>query len=198
MQRWEFWLAMVCCAGVVVLGAIAGIGLAIVLALIAFVWEAWRPHSAVLGRVDKLKGYHDIGRHPAARLIPGLVLLRWDAPLFFANAESFRGRALAAVAASPTPVRRLVVAAEPVTGIDVTAADMLIELDEALHAAHIELCFAEMKGPVKDRLKRFGLFARLGEASFFQTIGEAVSAYLKAFGVAWTDWEDEPGGGALR
>ena len=83
--------------------------------------------------------------------------------MFFANAELFHDRVLDAVAASPTPVRWLVVAAEPVTSVDVTSADMLAELDETLHAAGIELCFAEMKDPVKDKLKRFGLFARLGE-----------------------------------
>ena len=86
---------------------------------------------------------------------------------------------LDAVAASPTPVRWLVVAAEPVTSVDVTAADMLAELDDALHAAGVELCFAEMKGPVKDKLKRFGLFARLGEAAFFPTVGAAVAGYLR-------------------
>ena len=107
-------------------------------------------------------------RYPDARLIPGLVLFRWDAPLFFANAELFHDRVLDAVATSPTPVRWLVVAAEPVTSVDVTAADMLAELDETLHAAGIELCFAEMKDPVKDKLKRFGLFARLGERASFR------------------------------
>ena len=92
-----------------VLGAIPGIGLAIVIAVIEFLWDGWRPHSAVLGRVDGVKGYHDITRYPEARLVPGLVLFRWDAPLFFANAELFRERVLDAVAASPTPVRWLVV-----------------------------------------------------------------------------------------
>ncbi len=163
IQRWEFWLSIVCFAGVAVLGAIPGIGLAIVIAVIEFLWDGWRPHSAVLGRAEGVKGYHDITRYPDARLIPGLVLFRWDAPLFFANAELFQDRVLDAVATSPTPVRWLVVAAEPVTSVDVTAADMLAELDETLHAAGIELCFAEMKDPVKDKLKRFGLFARLGE-----------------------------------
>jgi high affinity sulfate transporter 1 len=179
IQQWEFWLSMVCFAGVTVLGAIPGIGFAIALALIEFLWDAWRPHSAVLGRIDAVKGYHDVARHPEARLIPGLVLFRWDAPLFFANAEWFHGRVLDAVAASPTPVRWLVVAAEPVTSVDVTAADMLAELDDALHAAGVELCFAEVKGPVKDKLKRFGLFARLGEAAFFPTVGAAVAGYLR-------------------
>jgi high affinity sulfate transporter 1 len=179
IQRWEGWLSIGCCVGVVVLGAIAGIGLAIVLAVIEFLWDGWRPHSAVLGQTDEIKGFHDIARHPESRLIPGLVLFRWDAPLFFANAEWFHERVLGAVAGSPTPVRWLVVAAEPVTSVDVTAADMLAELDESLHAAGIELCFAEMKGPVKDKLKRFGLFARLGETAFFPTVEEAVGGYLR-------------------
>ena len=178
IQRWEFWLSMSCFAGVAVFGAIPGIVLAIVIAVIEFLWDGWRPHSAVLGRVDHVKGYHDITRYPEARLIPGLVLFRWDAPLFFANAEFFHERVLDAVASSPTPVRWLVVAAEPVTSIDVTAADVICELDETLHAAGIEMCFAEMKDPVKDKLKRFGLFTRFGEKTFFATLEEAVSSYL--------------------
>jgi MFS superfamily sulfate permease-like transporter len=178
IQRWEFWLSMTCFAGVAVFGAIPGIAIAIVVAVIEFLWDGWRPHSAVLGRVDHVQGYHDITRYPDAQLIPGLVLFRWDAPLFFANAEFFHDRVLAAVASSPTPVRWLVVAAEPVTSIDVTAADIICELDDTLHAAGVEMCFAEMKDPVKDKLKRFGLFTRLGEQRFFATLEEAVSSYL--------------------
>jgi high affinity sulfate transporter 1 len=192
IQQWEFWLSIVCFAGVAVMGAIPGIALAIVIAVIEFLWDGWRPHSAVLGRVDHVKGYHDVRRYPQARLIPGLVLFRWDAPLFFANAELFHDRAMAAVSASPTPVRWLVVAAEPVTSVDVTAADVVAELDEALHASGVELCFAEMKDPVKDKLKRFGLFTRLGEQRFFATVGEAVSAYLAGHSVDWEDWETRP------
>ncbi|HET9358697.1 MAG TPA: sulfate permease [Vicinamibacterales bacterium] len=192
IQQWEFWLSMVCFVGVAVLGAIPGIALAIVIAVIEFLWDGWRPHSAVLGRVDRVKGYHDVTRYPQARLIPGLVLFRWDAPLFFANAELFHDRAMAAVSGSPTPVRWLVVAAEPVTSVDVTAADVVAELDDALHASGIELCFAEMKDPVKDKLKRFGLFTRLGEEQFFATVGEAVTAYLARHQVAWEDWQQRP------
>ena len=188
IQRWEFWLSIGCCVGVVVLGAIPGIGLAILLAVIEFLWDGWRPDSAVLGRVKGMNGYHDISRYPEARLIPGLVLFRWAAPLFFANAEWFHERALDAVAASPTPVRWLVVTAEPVTSVDVTAADIVAKLDETLQAAGIELCFAEMKDPVQDQLKRFGLFTRLGAEVFFPTIGEAVNTYLRKYPevvVAW-------------
>lgn len=190
IQQWEFWLSIVCTVGVAVLGAIPGIGLAIVIAVIEFLWDGWRPHSAVLGRAEGVKGYHDITRYPNARLIPGLVLFRWDAPLFFANAELFHDRVLDAVASSPTPVRWLVVAAEPVTSVDVTAADMVAELDETLHEAGIELCFAEMKDPVKDKLKRFGIFARFGEETFFPTVGSAVSRYRKTHALDWKDWEE--------
>jgi high affinity sulfate transporter 1 len=181
IQRWEFWLSIACFAGVAVFGAIPGIGLAIVIAVIEFLWDGWRPHSAVLGSVDRINGYHDIARYPEARLIPGLVLFRWDAPLFFANAELFHQRILDAIANSAVPVHWLVVAAEPVTSVDVTASDMISELDDTLHASGIELCFAEMKDPVKDKLKRFGLFKRLGEQVFFPTIDEAVSAYTGTY-----------------
>ncbi|MGF6087564.1 SulP family inorganic anion transporter [Pseudomonas sp. 18173] len=191
IQRWECWLSIVCTVGVAVFGAIEGIGLAIVIAIVEFLWDAWRPYSAVLGRAEGVKGYHDITRYPDAHLIPGLVLFRWDAPLFFANAELFNDRVLDAVAASPTPVRWLVVAAEPVTSVDVTSADMLAELDDTLHAAGIELCIAEMKDPVKDKLKRFGLFARLGETAFFPTIGTAVESYVANYQVDDREREDE-------
>jgi MFS superfamily sulfate permease-like transporter len=191
IQRWEFWLSIVCFVGVAVFGVIPGIGLAIALAIIEFLWDGWRPHSAILGRAQGVKGYHDITRYPDARRIPGLVLFRWDAPLFFANAEFFRERVMDAVATSPTPVRWLVVAAEPVTSVDVTACDVVAELDQTLSAQGIELCFAELKDPVKDKLKRFGLFAQLGEHYFFPTIGVAVSRYLAINNVEWEDWEDQ-------
>ncbi|MBQ0819852.1 SulP family inorganic anion transporter [Microvirga terrae] len=180
IQRWEFWLSIACFAGVAAFGAIPGIGLAIVIAIIEFLWDGWRPYSAVLGRPTGVEGYHDVTRYPEAGRIPGLVLFRWDAPLFFANAELFRERVLAAVAESPTPVRCVVVAAAPVTSVDVTAADALTELDEALLAQRIELRFAELKDPVKDKLRRFGLFDRFGETRFSPTIDAAVSQYQEA------------------
>ena len=184
IQAWEFWLSIGCAAGVLLLGAIQGIVLAIIVAVIEFLWDGWRPHSAVLGKVHGIDGWHDIQRHPEARRIAGLVLLRWDAPLFFANAEWFERVVRDTLAASPTPVRWLVVTAEPVTSVDVTAADMLRELDESLQQQGIELCFAEMKGPVKDKLKRFGLFSHFGQQTFFATIDDAVRAYRAAYSAA--------------
>jgi high affinity sulfate transporter 1 len=182
IQKWEFWLSIVCTAGVAVFGAITGIGLAVALAIVEFLWDGWRPHSAVLGKPDGVDGYHDITRYPDANRIPGLMLFRWDAPLFFANAELFRQRIQDAAAQSPTPVRRIVVAAAPITSVDVTSADILAELDEMLEGAGVELCFAELKDPVKDKVKRFGLFSQLGEDRFFPTVESAVSDYLSRNG----------------
>jgi high affinity sulfate transporter 1 len=178
VQPWEFWLSIACLVGVAVLGAIPGIGLAIGIAVIEFLWDGWRPHFAVLGRVDGIRGFHDLKRFPDARLVPGLVLFRWDAPLFFANAELFHQRVLEAVATAPAPVRRVVVTAEPVTSVDVTSADMLAELEQTLRAANVELHFAEVKHPVQDKLKRFGLLDRIGIDNFHPTIGAAVDRYL--------------------
>jgi high affinity sulfate transporter 1 len=183
IQQWEFWLSVVCFVGVAVFGVIPGIGLAVVLAVIEFLWDGWRPHHAVLGRVDGVRGYHDLKRYPDARLIPGMVLFRWDAPLFFANAELYHQRVREAVAQSPTQVRRIVVAAEPVTSIDVTSADMLAELEQELRTSGIELRFAELKDPVKDKLRRFELFERFGV--FYPTVGAAVDAYLEDYKVDW-------------
>ncbi len=196
IRRGEFVLSIVCFLGVALVGVIQGMFIAVGLALLAFIWRAWRPHDAILGRLDGVKGYHDLERHPEARQVPGLVLFRWDAPLFFANAAIFQERVLQAVVAAPTPTRWVVVAAEPVTDVDTTAADSLAELNEELQRAGIELRFAEMKGPVKDRLRQYGLFDTIGTESFFPTIGRAVARYRETYAVAWVDW-DETSGGAI-
>ena len=185
IERWEFWLSIVCLVGVAIFGAIPGIGIAIIIAIIEFLWDGWRPHSAVLGRVDGIRGYHDLKRYPDARLVPGLVIFRWDAPLFFANAELFQEQVLHAVAASPMPVRQVIVTAEPVTSVDVTSGDMLAVLHQKLQASHIGLWFAEMKDPVKDKLKRFELFGQFGAENFYPTLGAAVDAYLAKNKVDW-------------
>ncbi len=191
LSRWrrsEFALAMVTFAGVAALGVLTGIGIAIGLSLLAFVRRAWRPHDAVLGRVDGLKGYHDTDRHPAARNVPGLMLYRFDAPLFFANADFFRDE-VRHLAGQPD-VRWIVVAAEPITDVDVTAAEMLLELNDELEARGVELAFAELKDPVRDRLRDYGLHAEIGRHRFFPTIGVAVSTYVAESHVDWVDWED--------
>lgn len=187
-RRSEFTLAMVAFGGVAVLGVLWGVGIAIALSLLSFIRRAWRPHDAVLGRVDNLKGYHDTERYPDARHIQGLVLYRFDAPLFFANADYFRERVRALARAGD--VRWIVVAGEPITDIDATAGETLGALNDELDADDIELAFAELKDPVRDRLRRYGIETAIGPHRFFPTLGVAVAAYLHHTGVDWLDWED--------
>jgi high affinity sulfate transporter 1 len=186
IQQWEFWLSMACAVGVAIFGAIPGIALAVGLAVIEFLWDGWRPHFAVLGRATGMRGYHDIQRHPDARLVPGLLLFRWDAPLFFANAELFQQSLLQAIDEAPQPISRVVVAAEPVTSIDVTSGDMLGELAQTLRAREIQLHFAEMKDPVKDKLVQFELLEALGENIQHATVSAAVEQFLADHAVEWT------------
>lgn len=194
MRRSEFYLSMVCFLGVALLGVIEGIFIAVGLALAQFVKRAWSPHDAVLGRVDGVKGYHDVTRYPHARQVPGLLLYRWDAPLFFANAEVFEERLLKAIAAAPVPVRRVVVAAEPMTDVDTSAAEMLERLHGELADAGVELEFAEMKDPVLDRLRDYDLLTLFRPGCFHPTIGTAVDDYVADTGTSWVDWEEDPDG----
>ncbi|HET7236157.1 MAG TPA: sulfate permease [Actinomycetota bacterium] len=183
----ESWLSLVCFLGVALLGVIPGIFLAIALALAQFVRRAWIPHDAVLGRVAGLKGYHDITRHPEGLQIPGLVLYRWDAPLFFANAARFRERVLRQVRHADPPARWVVVAAEPITDVDATAARTLADLLGDLEARDVRFVFAELKGGVWDQLKVDGLAERIGERYRFPTIGTAVHAYVAETDTPWVD-----------
>jgi len=143
----EATLSVLCFLGVAILGVVPGIIASVGVALAAFVWRAWRPYHAVLGRVDGVKGYHDVTRYPDARRIPGLVLFRWDAPLFFANAGMFREHVLEAIAESSEPVRWIAVAAEPVTDIDLTAAAMLRDLLDDLDVQGSPWCGASSRTP---------------------------------------------------
>lgn len=191
-RRSELGLALVAFLAVTIFGALPGIGVAVGLSLLNFIRHAWRPHDAILGRVANYKGYHDIGRHPEAHLVPGLILYRWDAPLFFANADLFREHVLEIVDHAPPPVRWLAVTSEPMTDIDTTAADMLDELITDLARRGVELHFADMKGHVKDRLRTYGLYDRLGGERFHPTVGGVVRAYVERHpDVEWRDWEDE-------
>ncbi|AMU09071.1 TPA: SulP family inorganic anion transporter [Burkholderia cenocepacia] len=179
MRRGECLISMLCFAGVIGMGVVPGILLASALSLLSFVWRAWHPYDAVLGRLTGVRGYHDIARHPGAAQTSGLVLFRWDAPLFYANVEIFCEHLRAAIARSTKPVTRIVVAAEPVTDIDVSAADRLVALHAELAERGIAMNFAEMKGPVKDRLRAYGLFDVFGAASFFPTVTDAVARHVR-------------------
>ncbi len=191
VRRSDFLLSIFAFVAVVAFGVLWGIALSVTFSLLDFVRRAWRPHDAILGRAEGVKGYHDVTRYRDAREIPGLMIFRWDAPLFFANADTFRARIIELVdQRSPKP-RWVVVAAEPITDVDTTAAEALLELDNELFARGVELAFAEMKDPVKDRLERYGLQQKIGREFFFATLGVAVKAYLARHEVPWTDW-DEP------
>ena len=186
----EFALSVVSFLGVAFVGVIEGIFITVGLALLVLVWNAWHPYFAVLARVDGSKGFHDVSRHPEGRFVPGLVLFRWDAPLFFANGEVFRGQVQRAVAAAQTPVRRVVVVADAITDVDITAADALTALYRELAHQGIELWFAGLKGPVKDRLRHYGTLAIIGEDIFAPTVGRAVNLYREKHPVDWKDWDE--------
>ncbi len=192
----ELALAVAAFLGVILLGVIEGIFLAVVLSLLAFLRRAWWPHDAILGRATGVKGYHDLHFYPDAKRIPGLVLYRFDAPLLFFNAESFRERVLSQVRRTEPAARWVVIAAEPITDIDTTAAESLEELIRELDGLGVTLAFAELKDPVKGRLRAYGTMERIGEERCFPTVGTAVDAYLAATGETWVDWEDAARTGA--
>lgn len=190
IRRSEFLLGVAAFLAVAILGAIVGVVVAIALSLLNFMRKAWKPHTAELVRVDGLKGYHDNERHPEGRQIAGLLLYRFDAPLFFANARFFVDDVLARVDQSPTPIRVVLVTAEPITDVDSTAADAIAELLRDLAQRGAVLRFAELKGHVRERMQAYGLVDLIGADQFARTTGEGVHAYVNATGVDWVDWED--------
>ncbi|WP_024285142.1 SulP family inorganic anion transporter [Cellulomonas sp. KRMCY2] len=183
MSRIETALLIAAFLGVAFIGVLQGIVVAIGLSLMAFVRQAWDPYRTELVSIEDVPGYHDLSRHPEGRRIPGLVIARFDAPLFFANGDVFDAHVRRLVAEAPGPVRWVVVAAEPITGVDTTAIDDLVELDDHLDRAGISLVFAEMKGPIKDRLVRFGVGSRFGPDHFFPTVNSAVKAYRRTYDI---------------
>jgi high affinity sulfate transporter 1 len=191
VRRSDFVVTLIAFAAVATIGVIQGIPIAVGVSVLDFVRRAWRPHDAVLGRALGVTGYHDVTRYPNAKQVPGLILFRWDAPLFFANADMFRQRVVDAVDGSKALVRWVVVAAEPITDVDTTAAETIHELDTELATRGVELAFAEMKDPVKDRLCRYGLHAKIGHDFFFPTVGVAVKAFLDRYRVDGVDWEED-------
>jgi high affinity sulfate transporter 1 len=183
-RRTEFTLSMAAFAGVALLGVLPGIAIAVALSIGNVFRRAWWPHQTVLGRVPGVPGYRDVGSYPDAERLPGCVLFRFDAPLFFANARTFREQIRRLARSEPTPVW-IVVAAEPITDVDTTAADMLEDLDEALNAKGISLVFADMKDPVREKIERYELTRTIDPAHFFPTVGAAVAAFQDQFGADW-------------
>ena len=176
VRRTEFALSIAAFLGVAILGVLPGIAIAVGLSILNVFRRSWWPYSTRLGRVEGVPGYHDVHSYPDAELIEGLVVFRFDAPLFFANARAFRQQVQELAAADPRP-RWIVVAAEPITDIDTTAADMLEDLDEALNGQGISLVFAELKDPVRTKIERYELTRTIDSMHFFPTIETAIAAF---------------------
>ncbi|TFC56272.1 SulP family inorganic anion transporter [Cryobacterium sp. TMT2-15-1] len=193
MNKVDAGLSIASFLGVVVVGVIEGIGVAIVLSLGAFVSHAWRPYRAELGLIRGLRGYHDLSRHPEGERMPGIVIVRFDAPLFFANGGIFDDFVRRVVTEAGSDVRTVILAAEPITNIDTTAVEELLELDDFLASRGITLIFAEMKGPVKDHLRDYGLSRRFPPERFAGTVGEAVDEVTGTLrgDLEGTEWGDE-------
>jgi high affinity sulfate transporter 1 len=183
-RKAEFLLSVTAFAGVALLGVLPGIGVAVALSILNVFRRAWWPYDAQLGRVPGLDGYHDRRLHPEAQHLPGLVIYRFDAPLIFANATTFRDGIRRLAHADPPPAW-ILVAAEPLTDVDTTASDMLEELDEALNARGTSLVFAELKDPVRSKIERYGLTRPIDPRHFFPTIESAVAAFRGETGAEW-------------
>jgi high affinity sulfate transporter 1 len=184
IRRTEFTLSMAAFLGVVLLGVLPGIALAVALSIGNVFRRAWWPYQTNLGQVPGLDGYHDVTSYPQARLMPGCVIFRFDAPLFFANSRTFREQIRSIAATEPRPTW-IIVAAEPITDVDTTAADMLRELDEELNARGTHLVFAEMKDPVRAKIDRYELTNTINPNHFFPTVTQALNAYQSETGAEW-------------
>jgi high affinity sulfate transporter 1 len=189
-NRSDFTLSIVAFLGVTLLGVLAGIVIAVALSIGNVFRRAWWPYQAVLGQVPGIDGYHDLRSYPEAERLPGCVIFRFDAPLLFANAGTFREQIRVLAGSEPMPTW-IVVAAEPITDVDTTAADMLEDLDEELNARGVSLVFAEMKDPVRRKIERYELTRTIDPAHFFPTLDEAVAAFRAQTAAEWALPEPE-------
>jgi high affinity sulfate transporter 1 len=177
MRKSEFVLAVISILGVALVGVLQGIVIAVVISIFLVFRRAWSPYAAVLGKPEDIPGYHDITRHPNASQIPGLLMIRWEAPLFFANANLFRNKIRTWIKQTVPPPVWVVIAAAPVTDIDTTAGEMLVDLDLEMNAAGIHMIFAELRDSVKDKIERYGVLETVERRHFYETIDEAVAAF---------------------
>ncbi|WP_343974006.1 SulP family inorganic anion transporter [Pseudonocardia aurantiaca] len=184
VRRTEFSLSVAAFVGVVVLGVLPGILVAVALSIGNVFRRAWWPYQTVLGRVPGISGFHDVRSYPNAERLRGCVIFRFDGPVFFANARTFREQIQELARSEPSP-KWIVVAAEPITDVDTTAADMLHDLDLDLNANGVSLVFAEMKDPVRHKIDRYGLTRTIDPSHFFPTLEVAVAAFLKETGAEW-------------
>ena len=181
-RRTDFVLSTAAFLSVVLFGVLAGIVIAIALSVGNVFRRVWWPYRATLGRVEGLRGVHDLTQHPDAAVLEGCHIYRFDAPLIFANARTFREdvRRIASEGA-----RWVIVAAEPITDVDTTACDMIEDLVAALDRDGVHLAFAEMKTVVRRKLAQYGLEQALTADHFYPTLGAAIDAYRESTGAAW-------------
>jgi sulfate permease, SulP family len=179
-RRSELLLALATTASVLIFGVLAGVLVAVGLSIADLLRRVARPHDGILGFVTGVAGMHDIDDYPGARLIPGLVVYRYDSPLFFANAEDFRTRALAAVDATTTPAEWFLLNAESNVEVDLTALDAVEELRAELARRGVVFALARVKQDLLVALQAAGLVERIGAERIYATLPTAVQAY-----VAW-------------
>ena len=176
-------LSLVATVSVVLFGVLQGIAIAIVLAILLFFRRSWWPHGTVLGRVDGVDGWHSLEQQPDGREREGIVVYRWEAPLFFANAGAFR-RQLRDFVRERHP-QWIVLQCEAITDVDVTAAEMLERLDRELNTAGVHLAFVELRDRLRQLLLDYGLLEVLDRGHFYGSLDEALAAIAAKY-------EDEP------
>ena len=173
VRRSALALSLIATVGVVLFGVLQGILIAVVLSILLFFKRSWWPHGEVLGQVDGLEGWHSKERHPEGTETPGVVIYRWEAPLFFANSAIFLEQVRDLVRREGP--RWVVVQCEAVTDVDVTAADMLQRLDVELNAQGVHLAFVELRGRLRDLVSRYGLDETLDRDHFYPSIEAALT-----------------------
>jgi len=176
-RRSEFLLALAACAGVLGFGILYGVLAAIGLSVADLLFRVGRPHDAILGMVPGIAGMHDVDDYPQAETIPGLVVYRYDAPLFFANAQDFRRRALAAASQGHDQARWFVLNTEANVEVDYTALEAVESVRAELTDRGIVFALARVKQDLLDDLQAFGLAAKIGDKLIFPTLPTAVAAY---------------------
>ncbi|HEY6794360.1 MAG TPA: SulP family inorganic anion transporter [Kineosporiaceae bacterium] len=187
-RRMEFGVSVIAFLGVALLGVLPGILVAITMSILNVFRRLWWPHHAQLGRVPGLAGLHDASSYPDVEFVPGLVVFRFDAPLIFANCRAF-GEEVRELLTTRPDLRWVVIAAEPVTDVDTTAADTLAQLRQWLHERGVRLVFAELKDPVRAKLARYTSTLTMNPEDFCPTLDEAVSRFISSSGATWQPGE---------
>lgn len=176
-QPLEFWIGVVTLAGVITIDVLPGLVIGVVSMIVLVVYQASRPHVSVLGRVPGIPdAYGDVDRHPDYEQVPGILVLRLEAPLFYANAALVVEKVKRLAGAVDPPPGAVVLDCSPNANLDITSSEKLAELVAALRSAEIDFALAELRKPAREAARRSGVLETLGEEHVFHTIDEAVGA----------------------